>query len=162
MKDDGTLGPVLKRARSSPPGPPRPPVSINISDPTSVMDWPPSPPLVLSEQQSNDLGTYLARDSKRLEEVGFETLVNERRKRSDFSPRVCELRHKAARLLDHIRKRGVSVALQSAPLTEGELDESMARGPHKSATEYKEFLREELLDFVRKGFWMILPYRLLK
>jgi hypothetical protein len=38
----------------------------------------------------------------------------------------------------------------------------MKRGPHKSSNEHAKFLREELLDFVQKGFWMILPYRLLK
>jgi hypothetical protein len=35
-------------------------------------------------------------------------------------------------------------------------------GPHKSAVEHMEFLWEELLDFVQKGFWMILPLTLLK
>jgi hypothetical protein len=34
----------------------------------------------------------------------------------------------------------------------------MARGPQKSAYEYQEFLREEMLDFVCKAFWMVLPY----
>jgi hypothetical protein len=34
----------------------------------------------------------------------------------------------------------------------------MARGPHKSAYEFQEFLRGEMLDFVRKAFWMVLPY----
>jgi hypothetical protein len=38
----------------------------------------------------------------------------------------------------------------------------MDQGPHGSAHKYVEFLREELLDFVKKGFWTILPYRLLK
>jgi hypothetical protein len=34
----------------------------------------------------------------------------------------------------------------------------VARGPHKSAYEFQEFLREEMLAFVRKAFWMVLPY----
>jgi hypothetical protein len=37
-------------------------------------------------------------------------------------------------------------------------DAAMARGPHKSAYEFQEFLREEMLDFVCKAFWMVLPY----
>jgi hypothetical protein len=38
----------------------------------------------------------------------------------------------------------------------------MKRAPHQSAEEYTEFLQEELLDFVQKGLWMVLPYKLLK
>jgi hypothetical protein len=38
----------------------------------------------------------------------------------------------------------------------------MVRGAHKSALEHSDFLREELLDFVQKGFWTVLPYKLLK
>ena len=34
----------------------------------------------------------------------------------------------------------------------------MKRGPHKSAQEHIEFLREEMLDFIKKGFWLLLPY----
>jgi hypothetical protein len=34
----------------------------------------------------------------------------------------------------------------------------MKRGPHKSARDYIEFLREEMLDFIKKGFWLLLPY----
>ena len=34
---------------------------------------------------------------------------------------------------------------------------ALDRGPHKSANEHREFLREEFVDFVRKGFWAVLP-----
>jgi hypothetical protein len=34
----------------------------------------------------------------------------------------------------------------------------MERGPHKPAHDYQDFLREEMADFVKKGFWMVLPY----
>jgi hypothetical protein len=54
------------------------------------------------------------------------------------------------------------VTLWTPPATIEELEDKMKQGPHKSAVEYADFLREELLDFVQKGFWMVLPYRLLK
>ena len=119
-------------------------------------------PLILSEVQSENLGEYIVRDSSRLIDVGFEQLVRERRKRSNFHPQVKKLRHKAARLLDHLHKRGANVTLSTPPWDDARLEATMQRGPHKSAVEYVDFLQEELLDFVQKGFWMILPVRLLK
>ena len=76
---DGTFQPVAKRQRPNKPG-------IRPTDPTSVTAWPPQPPMLLTTEQSDDLGTYITRDSLRLEDVGFEQLVNERRQRSDFHP----------------------------------------------------------------------------
>ena len=119
-------------------------------------------PLILSEVQSENLGEYIVRDSSRLIDVGFEQLVRERRKCSNFHPQVKKLRHKAARLLDHLHKRGANVTLSTPPWDDAHLENTMRRGPHKSAVEYSDFLQEELLDFVQKGFWMILPVRLLK
>jgi hypothetical protein len=52
--------------------------------------------------------------------------------------------------------------LRTSPWTEQQREETLKRGPHKSSNEHADFLREELLDFVQKGFWMVLPYRLLK
>jgi hypothetical protein len=98
---DGGLLPTLKRKRIQ--GPAQRGPSPTRADPTSVTEWPPSPPLLLSEAQSENLGTYIDRDTKRLGEIGFAKLVSERRKRSDFSPGVRKLRHKAARLLDHLQ-----------------------------------------------------------
>jgi hypothetical protein len=131
-------------------------------DPTSVTEWPPKPPLLLTAEQSDDLGTYIVRDTNRLTEIGFEKLVEERRQRSDFHPTVTRLQHKAARLLNHLRKRGASVTLSTPPWTDQQREDTLRRGPHKSSVEFADFLREELLDFVKKGFWMVLPYRLLQ
>jgi hypothetical protein len=42
--------------------------------------------MLLTTEQSDNLGMYIACDSLRLEDVGFEQLVNEQRQRSDFHP----------------------------------------------------------------------------
>jgi hypothetical protein len=89
--DGRLLPPEAKRRRSR-----HQPMKVAPSDPMSVMERPPSPPLVLSESQSEDLGTYIKRDSRRLEQVGFSQLVEERRQRSDFSSGVRQIPHKAA------------------------------------------------------------------
>ena len=61
-----------------------------------------------------------------------------------------------------MRRNGVPVVLQSRPWTPSEKQTRFKRGPHKSALEYSEFLATEFLDFCRKGYWMILPYELIK
>jgi hypothetical protein len=61
--------------------------------------------------------------------------------------------------LEHLRKRGANVTLTTPPWDEQRVDEILKRGSHKSAVEYADFLREELLDFVQKGFWLVLPCR---
>jgi hypothetical protein len=130
-------------------------------DPTSVLEWPPKPPLLLTATQSEDLGAYIDRDSKRLQEIGFERLVAERRGRSDFSSGMLDLPHKASTFLHHLKHHGATVSLSTPPSDKKRMEDTIKRGPHKSANEYAEFLREELLDFVQKGFWMVLPYKLL-
>ena len=153
---DGSLLPQQKRRRINTETQPRPgPVSKTDAAPHQA-------PLLLSEAQSEDLGEYILRDSSRLRDIGFENLVREWRKRSNFHPEISQLRHKAARLLNHLHKRGANVTLATPPWDEERLNSTIQRGPHKSATEYVDFLKEELLDFVQKGFWMVLPLKLLK
>jgi hypothetical protein len=55
-------------------------------NPTSVTEWPPKSPLLLTAEQPDDLGTYIVRDTNRLTEIGLEKLVEERRQRLDFTP----------------------------------------------------------------------------
>jgi hypothetical protein len=97
-------------------------------DPTSVTEWPPKPPLQLTAEQSDDLDTYIVRDANRLTEIGFEKLVEERRQRSDFHPNKKWLRHKAARLLDHLKKRGSSMTLSTLPWTDQQRKDTLQTG----------------------------------
>lgn len=48
--------------------------------------------------------------------------------------------------------------LSSAPPPLPILDARAERGPHQSASEFGEFLAEEFLDFIDKGYWLVLPY----
>lgn len=48
------------------------------------------------------------------------------------------------------------------PLTEEQLREQLERGCHQSAQNHSSFLREEMADYVENGFWLVLPYELIK
>jgi hypothetical protein len=69
------------------------------------------------------------------------------------------LRHPAHPLLQHLSKRGFPVVFSTPPWTPDAKDHAMARGPHRSAHEFLDFLREELADMVERATWMVvLPY----
>lgn len=48
------------------------------------------------------------------------------------------------------------------PWTRERQRETLKRGPHKLAHEYAEFLSKEMLKFVNKGQWVVLPHSLIE
>ncbi len=50
----------------------------------------------------------------------------------------------------------------TAPWTLAHRDACMARGSHASAHAHAAFLRSEMADMVAKGYWTVLPYRLVR
>lgn len=70
--------------------------------------------------------------------------------------------HPAKHLIRHVSKTGYPVLFTTPPWTTAQRDAAMARGPHKSAFEYAEFLRDELADMVERATWMVLPYNRLR
>ena len=61
-----------------------------------------------------------------------------------------------------MEKEGVPAVLSSKPWSKQLLEARIKRGSHKSCLEFLDFLREELLDFTKKGFWLVLPYRMVQ
>jgi hypothetical protein len=52
--------------------------------------------------------------------------------------------------------------MSTAPWTQGQLATTLAGFPHKSAHEYVDFLGEDLVEFVLKGQWVILPFQVVQ
>jgi hypothetical protein len=106
---DGCPMPSPKCRRPSQPGTVP---HLTPTDPTPVLDWPPKPPLLLTESQSEDLGEYIVCVSKRLQGVGFERLVAERQGRLDFSSgMLVDLPRKASTFLQHIKHHSATLSL---------------------------------------------------
>ena len=61
--------------------------------------------------------------------------------------------HSAVPLLARLQKEGAPAVLSSRPWSSRVLHARTQRGSHQSCLEFLEFLREELLDFTKKGFW---------
>jgi hypothetical protein len=87
----------------------------------------------------------------------WEEFVHAYRGPSLLSEAVAHLPHPAATLLNDIRENGVPVNVAGEEWTKSKLEAAAARGPHKSAQEHAAFVREEMADFCRQGFWVVLP-----
>ena len=81
---------------------------------------------------------------------------------SYLSSRLDNLQHPAADLLKQMRDEGVPVPMDTSSWTSKHKDDCVAYGCHKSAEMHKEFIREEMADFIEKGFWVVLPYSIAK
>ena len=99
---------------------------------------------------SDDLGKCIARDSALLSSLGWEAYVHSRRGRGDFA-NMATLNHPARRLLRKLQSSGAPVALSSKPWTPSRLHQALQRGPHKSANEHIDFLRDEMLEMVKRA-----------
>jgi hypothetical protein len=88
----------------------------------------------------------------------WETFVHRVRGKASISDDVRTLPHPASGLLEGYRLRGVPVVTSDTPWAASEARERVKQGPHKSAKDEVDFVREEMADFVDKGFWVVLPY----
>lgn len=111
----------------------------------------------------DELGKYIARHSALFVENTWEQFIRQLRPRGDLrepGPRAAH--HPARHLLHQLNRRGAPMLATTPPWSQKKLRRFLKRGSHKSCQEHLDFLREEMLDFVRKGFWTVLPYRLLE
>ena len=61
-----------------------------------------------------------------------------------------------------MEREGAPAVLSTKPWSQRLLEARIRRGSHQSCLEFLDFLREELLDFTKKGFWLVLPYRMVQ
>jgi hypothetical protein len=71
--------------------------------------------------------------------------------------------HPATPALRQLLCNGAPVINSAPPWSLRRKDQAMQRGSHPSAKHlYADFLNDEMLDMVNKGYWMVLPYHSLK
>ena len=98
------------------------------------------------------------RAASKLECVGsWELFVEGVRGMADITPDVATLPHKAARLLEHLRRRGAGVPLHTGPWTKDRIYAVALRGSHSLAKDEVEFVCLEMLQLCQQGFWTVLP-----
>jgi len=113
------------------------------------------------ETRDDALGKLIQKHTRLFCNVGFDATVRSLRPRGDLVKNQSHW-HPASPLLSHFAKSGVPALLRTPPWSPELIEERVKRGCHKSTEEHLDFLREEMLEFVEKGFWILLPYRLVK
>ena len=111
--------------------------------------------------QEDELGKLIAYYVSVLKSIGWPRLLKRLRGRGDLDVKIQGL-HKAAPLLERLQRHGAPALLKSKPWPTKLLDARIKRGSHQSCQDHLLFLREELLDFMHKGFWLVLPLSTVK
>ena len=113
---------------------------------------------------NDKLGEYIRSHSNLFLESEWDEVVRTIRKRGDLEvqPGEGDIPHPALGLLKSFQRTGVPVVLSTAPWGAKKRRGHVQRGAHQSCKDHLEFIRTEMLDFVKKGYWMVLPYRLVQ
>ena len=78
-------------------------------------------------------------------------------------PNLRNLPHPAAPLLHRLASLGVPAPSQGPPWTIQKQDAAVRRGPHPSAgRQHAAFILEDMYNYVRAGYWLVLPYQALR
>jgi len=111
--------------------------------------------------QLDRLGKNISRDTDLLNDYSLFDLLRSRRGQSNLTT-LAGVDHPARPLLQHLSRSGFPVVLSTPPWTLEQRDHAVARGPHQSAHQFLDFLRDELADMVDRATWMVLPYHRLR
>jgi hypothetical protein len=104
------------------------------------------------------LGRLVAELSAKLTSApSWKQFVTEHRGQSYLSQDLDSIDHSARAYLQRLREQGVRVPLDDPPWSTDAIDACALHGPHPSANLFKEFLRDEMADFIEAGFWVVLP-----
>jgi hypothetical protein len=112
------------------------------------------------EARADELGKNIRLQCQALVDVGWDIMIQQARGRGDLQARPPS-HHGAAPLLQRMAKHGVPAVMTTAPWSLPTLKQRAKRGPHKSCEDHLDFLRGEILEFVEKGYWIVLPLRIL-
>ena len=119
----------------------------------------PGSPQVLDDQ----LGTLVSEAVHRLSSSpSWSEFVAKSRGRPYISEQVQDIPHPAADFLQDTRLHGIPARADDEDWTQATKDECYAYGVHATATAHKDFIREEMAEFMQSGFWTVLPYRMVR
>jgi hypothetical protein len=152
---------------AGPSTPTRPPMALHHSPPMASPVSPrkrrrltlPDRPLLLNDRLGKLINQSVASYSTAPTWASF---VRRSRGLPHIAAHVANLPHHAAAYLEDLRRHGADVVFDTPPWTAAHMQRCLERGPHASATNHTDFVRDEMADFIEKGFWTVLPFELIK
>ena len=90
-------------------------------------------------------------------------MVEQLRGKSNISSGVRDIRHKALRLLQHLRQKKASVWITNTPWSKQRCNNAVHRGSHKSAHRDHELVFKKMANFCTQAYcWAVLPYKVVR
>ena len=104
------------------------------------------------------LGKLIRQHTHLLRSLGWYQFIRKLQHPSDCAAHLRALPHSAGPYLHRLASRGVPAPSTSSPWSTRQKRQHLRRGAHPSAHVFKEFLHQDMLDMVQKGYWSILPF----
>jgi hypothetical protein len=105
------------------------------------------------------LGKSASLAAQLLAQLGWHNFIKLLQHPTSLSPDLHSLAHPAAPYLSRIARHGVPLLASTPPWDPTLKTTAFRRGPHPSASrQYADFLQLDMYDYVRMGFWVILPF----
>ncbi len=92
-------------------------------------------------------------------DLGWHDFVRLHQHPLSINPSLATAPHPAASYLHRLARHGVPAPSDSPPWSPYRRDQAFQRGPHPSAArQFANFILEDMWDYVRMGFWTVLPF----
>ena len=114
--------------------------------------------------RSLELGKLVSQSTSQFLASGcsWSRFVTQARHRACLDEHVGSLPHSAAAYLHQLQSQGAPVRCTSPAWTQQRKDYSMQRGLHPSTAPYLHFVEDDMADMICKGYWIVLPYHLVR
>jgi hypothetical protein len=120
---------------------------------------PPLPPMF----SPNELGKLARASARELARHGWPRFFKLQQRYTSTSSSLRSLPHPFAPMLHRYATQGVPAPSTAPPWSLKQKDRAVLRGPHPSAAYvYDTFLKQEMVDMARMGYWVVLPYSSLR
>jgi hypothetical protein len=91
--------------------------------------------------------------------MGWVAFIRHLQHPSDVHPDIAKVPHPATGYLARLSHYGVPAPSKSPPWSQATRKSALQRGAHISASQhFREFLHEDMADYIKKRFWVVLPY----
>ncbi len=141
------------------------PSPTHSSPPVGTTNFPskrprPSLPPVYSP---GELGKYAEQAAVQLAQLGWSSFIRLHQHPASLHPTLHHLAHPAAPYLHHLARRGVPAPSTAPPWSLAQRDRAYHRGAHPSASrQFAKFLLEDMFDYIHMGFWLVLPFQVVR
>jgi hypothetical protein len=106
------------------------------------------------------LGKYAKVAAQKLTRMGWVRFIQHLQHPSDVHHNIASIPHPAAQYLHRLSNYGVPAPSSAPPWSQKTLRCALQRGAHVSAAyQFRDFLHEDMADYVDKCFWVVLSYR---